>query len=249
LTCLLPFLRRTLPVTGTRALGGRLDRVNEVTKDCFNALFQVRQLDDASLPPPEVLHRGLRGFLDALFQRATQAGFSREDANDIAYAIVALADEIAVSKSEEIRQYWAANLLQFHYFRENVAGEGFFTRLEAIQRDPRRSEILRIYYLALAFGFRGRYRVRGDELELMSHTDRLQREVSRGRRFESEMLSPHGDRSTEAVVRTHSRPTFWVPVAGVGLVVLLGLGLRIAIGRSADSVVERIARVSAANPP
>ena len=50
------------------APGGTMDRINEVTKDCFNALFQVRQLDESSLPPPEVLHQRLLGFIDALFQ-------------------------------------------------------------------------------------------------------------------------------------------------------------------------------------
>jgi type VI secretion system protein ImpK len=99
-----------------------MDRVNQLTKDCFNALFQVRQLEESSLPSPENLHVRLRGFVDALFQGGAQAGFTREDVNDIAYAVVALADEIALSKSDRFRQYWLPNLLQLHYFHENVAG-------------------------------------------------------------------------------------------------------------------------------
>jgi type VI secretion system protein ImpK len=143
-----------------------------------------------------------------------------------------------------------ANLLQFHYFHENVAGEEFFKRLERIRRDPRRIEILRIYYLALAFGFRGRYRVRGDELELMTQTDAVHRELSRGRRFGSETLSPNGDRPGETLVRGRRvGPALWMPAAALGLAIMFSLGLRVAIGVSADSVVKRINNVSAANPP
>src|SRR5882724_4465066 len=128
-----------------------MDRVNEVTNSCFNALFQVRQREESLLPPPQVLHQQLRRFIDTLFQRAGQLGFTRDDVTDIAYAIVALADEIVLSRSEGLRQYWLQNLLQLHYFHENVAGEAFFTRLEGVRRDPRRVDVLRVYYLALAF--------------------------------------------------------------------------------------------------
>jgi type VI secretion system protein ImpK len=227
--------------------GVPMDRVNELTKDCFNALFQVRQLDEASLPPPEILHQRLRGFVDALFQRAAQAGFSSEEVNDIAYAVVALADEIAVSKSDRYRQYWLPNLLQLHYFHENVAGVAFFTRLEGIRKDPRRNDVLRVYYLVLAFGFRGKHAVRGGELELLNLTEALHRELSRGRRFESEVLSPQGERPQEALALSgRGGPLLWISAAAAGAVVVLYLGLRVAVAASASSIVDRI---SAASPP
>ncbi len=222
-----------------------MDRINEVTKECFDAIIQVRQLDDASMPQPEALHHRLRSFVDGMFQRAAQAGFSREDANDIAYAVVALADEVVLAKSEEIRQYWIPNLLQLHYFQENVAGEAFFTRLETIRKNPRRAEALRVYYLALVFGFQGRYRVRGGELELMSLTESVHRELARGRRFESETLSPSGERPAEKLGGAgRSGPLLWISLGAVGLALLLYLGLRITIGASAGSVVDRISAVN-----
>ena len=60
-----------------------------------------------------------------------------------------------------IRDVWMSNPLQLHYFNENLAGEGFFYRLERILADPRRVEALRVYYLCLLFGFQGKYAVRG----------------------------------------------------------------------------------------
>lgn len=224
-----------------------MDRVNEITKECFNALFQLRHLDESSLPPAEVLHQRLRGFVDGLFQRAAQEGFSREDVNDIAYAIVALFDEVALSKSESFRQYWLPNLLQLHYFHENVAGVAFFTRLESIRKDPRRADVLRVYWLALAFGFRGKHAVRGGELELYNLTETIHREMSRGRRFESEMLSPRGERPPDALALSgRSGRMLWISAAAAAAVLTLYAGLRIGVATSASSIVQRIA---AASPP
>jgi type VI secretion system protein ImpK len=224
-----------------------MDRINGVTGECFNALAQLRQLDEAALPSPEALHRKIRGFVDTMMQRAAQAGFSREDVNDIAYAIVALADEIALSKSETIRQFWDGQQLQLQYFQENVAGEGFFTRLETLKRDPRRREVLRVYALALLFGFQGRYRVRGGELELMNLADELQRSIAGGREHDSETLSPQGEPPELARAGRGGRATLLYAAAGVvGAALALVLVLRVWLGFSVSSVVERIA---AANLP
>jgi type VI secretion system protein ImpK len=218
-----------------------MDRINDITADCFNALIQLRQLDDALMPEPEGTHRRLRKFIDSMRQRAAQAGFSKEDVEDITYAVVALADEIMVAKQDPVGAYWVSNLLQVSYFEENVAGEAFFTRLEGIQRNPRRTEVLRVYYLALLFGFTGRYRVRGGELELLTLTEDLQGLLSRGRKFESEMLSPSGERPAESLARGgRSGPLLWISLGAVAFAVLLYVGLRIAVSSSAASVVDRI---------
>jgi type VI secretion system protein ImpK len=224
-----------------------MDRITGVTGECFNALAQLRQLDDAALPAPEVLHRKLRSFVDAAMQRAAQAGFPREDVNDIAYAIVALADELALSKSDRIRQFWDGRQLQLHYFQENVAGEGFFTRLETLRRDPRRHEVLRVYYLALLFGFEGRYRVRGGELELMNVQDELARALARSRTRDTETLSPQGEPPEAARAGGGGRGRLLLLAGGVlASAVLIVVGLRVWLGASVGSVVERI---SAANLP
>src|SRR4029078_12893641 len=105
------------------------------------------------------------------------------------------AGSVALSAGERLASGWMGHLLQFHYFRENTAGDGFFQRLETIRRDPRRREVLRSYALCLWFGFQGRYRVRGGELELMTLGESLQREVG-PKASELEALSAHDDHST-----------------------------------------------------
>ena len=161
--------------------------------------------------------------------------------------LVDIADEVAQSKSEALRQFWGSQQLQLLYFQENVAGEGFFTRLETLRRDPRRHEVLRVYTLALLFGFQGRYRVRGGELELMNLLDDLQRSLARAREHESETLSPQGE--PPEVTRAGGRGRGMLLYAAGGAIaaaVALVVVLRVWLGSSVSSVVERI---SAANLP
>lgn len=115
-----------------------MDKVNEVTKDCFNALVQIRNLADDGFLAPEMLHARVKGFIDELFRSGQRAGIYERDLHDMAYAIVALADEVAMRKSGSIRDVWLSNPLQLQYFSENLAGEGFFFRLEQLLADPRR---------------------------------------------------------------------------------------------------------------
>lgn len=153
-----------------------MNRVNEVTKDCFNALIQLQNTGkDASIRPEHVYQR-LVGLIDEMLARGKAMGMSETDLADITYAVVGFADELAQRKPGDMQDYWQQRPLQLHYFGENIAGEGFFDRLGRILADPSRVEALMVYHMTLQFGFEGRYSIRGGELEL----DLVRRRVREG---------------------------------------------------------------------
>ena len=217
-----------------------MDRVNQVTKDCFNALIQIRNLTDEGMLAPEMFHSRLISFIDDLYRRAQTSGYGERDVQDIAYAMVALTDEVALRRPGGIRDVWMSRPLQLHYFNENLAGEGFFYRLEHMLHDPNRRDTLRVYYLCLLFGFQGKFAVRGGELELAAITRRVQDALSG-------MLRP------EALSTKHLRPKERINRQRVGLLpiwiglfaVLFSLALIIILRRALDvqstGLMERIA--------
>lgn len=222
-----------------------MDRLNLITKDCFGALLQIRQADSAALPSPEQVQQRLRSFVGDMMRNARDEGLPQQDVDDIAYALVALADELALNKSDEFREYWLANLLQFQYFKENRAGEGFFTKLQEIRKDPRRTEALRAYYLCLIFGFQGRYRVRGGELELMQLIEQLQRDLAPSFKFDTETLSPSGERPGGSMQAARKTLPLLAISGGVVLFALLVYGgLRLGLSSSVSSLVEEIEAAS-----
>ncbi|MGC3998201.1 MAG: DotU/TssL family secretion system protein [Anaeromyxobacter sp.] len=223
-----------------------MDRITELTSECFNAIAQLRAADALSLPAPARLHAQLVSYVEELRRKAAAAGYGREEANDIAYPVVALADEIMQGKeSDQLSAFWTAQPLQLHFFGENVAGEAFFTRLERLRRDKRRSEAVQAYYLALAFGFQGRYRVRGGELELLGLTESLARELT-DPEADTDALSPSGERPDDRGPGAGQRGLFlWGALGLLGLSVLTWLVLRLALSSSASEVVSRIAALAA----
>lgn len=218
-----------------------MQRVTEATKDCFDAAIRIRNSDAAAVPPPEVLHHRLRGVVDEMLRRAAVLGFSHQDAQDMAYALVALLDEVALSRPEPYRAFWMSNLLQLQYFNENVAGDGFFQRLQAIRKDPHRAEVLQIYYLCMLFGFQGRYRIRGGELELMTLIDAVQKDLERARPLDFEVLSPHAERPTESLLSSKRKLSPMVISLGTILLALVVYGgLLFGLNGTVDTFIYEI---------
>ncbi|AKJ06810.1 type VI secretion system protein ImpK [Archangium gephyra] len=218
-----------------------MQRVTEATKDCFDAAIRIRNSDAATVPPPEVLHHRLRGVVDEMLRRAAVLGFSHQDAQDMAYAIVALLDEAALTRPEPYRSFWMTNLLQLQYFNENVAGDGFFHRLQGIRKDPHRAEVLQVYYLCMLFGFQGRYRIRGGELELMTLIDSVQKDLERAKPFDYDVLSPHGERPTESMLAGKRRISPMVISLGAMMLALLVYGgLVLGLDGTVDTFLNEI---------
>jgi type VI secretion system protein ImpK len=221
-----------------------MDRVNDVVKDCLDAVVQLRATEPGQLPPPEDVHQRLKTFVEQMLRKAADVGFSHQDGQDIAFAVVALIDEVALTKGEAMRQHWQTAPLQMHFFNENVAGETFFSRLQALRGDHNRAEALRAYYLCLALGFQGKYRVRGGELELMTLVDGLAKEVQRHRTYDAETLSPSGERPSESLVSAKKiGPLLILSGAAVVLALVVYGGLLVALGVSVGSAKEQIQAV------
>lgn len=216
-----------------------MDAVDEVTSECFNALNQLREYD-GPVSSPDLIHQRLCGFIDGVKQRARELGLADRDTQDMLYAIVALADEIALSKPEPLRGSWVVHPLQMQYFNENLAGEGFFDRLEAIRRDRRRVDVLRVYYLCLIFGFQGRYAIRGGELELMRIVESVRTDVEAGMEHPEE-LSPSGDPPDEPMVQRGGRnPFLWVSLGIFALAIAVFVGLRVSLDGKARVLDDRV---------
>lgn len=79
---------------------------------------------------------------------------------DAQYAMAALADEIFLTLDWPGREVWRGRLLEYELFGSYTAGETLFERVDRLlkDRDPADGEMAAVYLLALALGFRGKFR-------------------------------------------------------------------------------------------
>jgi type VI secretion system protein ImpK len=215
-----------------------MDRITWLTKDCFHAVSHLRLVADSPASPPAQVYARMRGYVDAMMSAARDAGMPQEDVTALAYAICALADEVVLTRAGALRDHWVHAPLQLVYFNDNRAGEAFFEHLERLSSDPRRTDVLRVYYLALCLGFRGRYQARGAEADLAGISDKTRAALER-RMGKVDAISPDGLRPDDVLARVGDQ----VPIVAlsVGAAVLTGL-VYVGMGSSLRSAMDEMLR-------
>lgn len=117
---------------------------------------------------PGHLHRTFEDLLAGAESEARASGLDHELFQHVKYALVALADDLALHTDWDHAEAWAGYLLELRHFDTSFAGQEFFDRLARLRQqlagvqDPTLREqvlgALEVYYTALQLGFRGRLR-------------------------------------------------------------------------------------------
>ncbi|HEY2409955.1 MAG TPA: type IVB secretion system protein IcmH/DotU [Polyangiaceae bacterium] len=216
-----------------------------VCADCLTLAMQLAGASD--LPAPQVLRQRITTLLETMRARGNDANIPQQDVGEAMYAIVAFMDEQILRSEWPGRQQWMNQPLQLTYFNENTAGEGFFTRMQALQEQPNRAPVLEIFYLCLALGFQGKYAVpgTGDIGAVTEHTAAL---LNR-RLPNSDEISARGSaRDNTRTLVPRGAPLVMVS-AGLLALAVLGFVVLLIVSRSnASSAADRIRREAPARP-
>jgi type VI secretion system protein ImpK len=204
-----------------------MDRINWVSSESLHAITQLARAH-SSEREPRLLYERMRTFLETARRRAAEAGYAESEQRQILYALTALADEVAMANDGPLREHWSAHSLQLALFGDNVAGERFFDELERV-RQSSHVDVLRVYYLCLLFGFRGRYAVRGGEAALGEIVEGVRTQILRSLAM-PEQLAPDGARPEEGFVEVTRRLPWPLLAAGaLALSCVLYLGCRVSL--------------------
>ena len=77
------------------------------------------------------------------------------------FALSSLIDEVALSKEKTATGLWSNYPLQFLRFATRNAGVDFYKRLET-QQAVANKDVIKVYYLCLLYGFKGKYLIEGE---------------------------------------------------------------------------------------
>lgn len=208
-----------------------------VCSDVLSLILQLRSSRD--LPAADILQRRVLQLFETMMQNGKERRIPEQDMIDAKFALAAFADEVVYHSSWPGRTQWLQNPLQFQFFQINTAGDGFFHNLDQLHSERNREHVAQIYYLCLALGFQGKYRLRNQE-GLAAVVEGLGNyvAVSLGG---GDILAPNAERKDGATSTVRRELPFLALALGfLVLAVLIVIVLKIVIGVQADDVAGAI---------
>ena len=204
--------------------------------------------DAKDLGSPEHLRTRLHHLFRVAEEQGKSVGIQSDAYTHARYAVTAYIDEMIISSRWANREQWSARPLQYDFFGEYVAGEGFFQHLDTIRRSlPLNADLLEVYGLCLILGFEGQYRIHERE-RLRGLIEDVSREVQ-AKRGDVPVLSPHGKRPEELMELVKRELPVWVVlVTSAGIVLLFYLALFFLISQDAGHVVDQLKKLLQENP-
>lgn len=189
--------------------------------------------------PGEAFRSEIEELLSIMESRARQAGVSEADLQLAKYALVAYVDELVLAGDWAIKDSWASQPLQLEHFNDLAAGEEFFNKLDSLRRDAARVDVLEVYYLAIALGFKGRYGGLEGLEKLARLCSELETEIHHARSISTE-LSESWKPPDEFGPIVKNFPTWIVVVACLGVLLLVYVTLAAILSGTTGNVLERI---------
>ena len=210
-------------------------RLADAFASVFALILQLRSTSDFG--DPASLRERAEALLDRAVAQARATGADPVDVREAEFGLVAFLDEAVLTSEWAGRDGWAAHPLQLSRYDRYDAGEAFFDRLRQLMTEGGRDEVLEVYYLCIALGYKGRYQIHGREV-LGQLVEDLKGRLARAPGGRERPLAPHAlARSPVATVQAGGFPT-WALFAGAALLVVL---LYVALSVSVSSVARDVA--------
>ncbi len=219
-------------------------RLSEIYSPCFALVLQLRSTD--AFGEADLLRERIKRLLDKSGQEAARSGVAQEDVQLAKFAMVAFIDETILSSNWTQKDRWLARPLQLEIYDRYDAGEEFFERLEGLRsRRAQQAEILEVYYLCMALGFKGRYQLH-DQERLRLIIEETYSELKRTPGMGVGVLSAHGKPRDQVAAEVKSKlPAWMVVIAAIvmGLIVYLAMSFYISsAAQDAARTIEEVPR-------
>jgi type VI secretion system protein ImpK len=120
------------------------------------------------LQPSNELRPKCAKLLDEFEKRAERYRFNHKIIRVSKFALASFIDEVVLTNNFPLKEEWEKYALQLEYFGEQLAGNKFFEKLEAMLKQIKMTgDAVEIYYVCMLLGFKGRYAVYEQEKLVM----------------------------------------------------------------------------------
>lgn len=211
----------------------------DLCAETLSFVLQLRRVEDPG--DADELRRKIGELFRELESQARQSGIAEGEVALGKYALAALIDETILTSRWQIREGWSGNPLQLEYFNDFAAGEEFYSKLEHLRHSSDRAkvDVLEVYYLCLALGFRGKY----GGIEGMEKTRSLLKDLAeeiRLARGRGTALSPESVPPDQLPAMVKTLPVWAIAVGCAALLLVVYVLLSSILGGKATGVLEAL---------
>lgn len=213
--------------------------LSDIASESLILILQLRSTNDYG--NASALKKSCIELFERLETEARANAIDNEKITMAKFALVAFLDETIISSSWNQKEQWLSEPLQIMLFDTFNAGEEFFTHLNTLrQRSSGNKDILEIYYLCLALGFKGKYQLQSPE-NLRRVIDDLNLELHPEMYSTIDAISPNA-KPREMVVQSSGGglPVWVYPVGAIVIFIVLYVVLSMSISGSASDVSDLI---------
>jgi type VI secretion system protein ImpK len=228
--------RGSAPAGGSRHAGSAL---LDLMHEGFYMLFMLKH---GSAPGDEQSFMDrITAFLDDFEREAKKIRADGDDIEAAKYAFCAAVDEIILASPFALRKQWERRPLQLLIFGDQLAGEHFFDRLDALRgKGAMRVQALQVFHLCLLLGFQGKYAIDGGE-KLSYLTARLGDEITHIK-GKSRGFAPRAERPDQVVNKRGSDVPLWALSSFFALLAICAyLGLKMHLTRGTQTTLAAYA--------
>jgi type VI secretion system protein ImpK len=184
----------------------------------------ILRLKAGIVAPSNDLRPKVASMLEDFEKRAERYRFNHKIVQVSKFALAAFVDETVLMNNFPMRDQWEKYALQLEYFGEQLAGNKFFEKLQAMLGQIEvTKDAVEVYYVCMLLGFKGRYAVYEQEKLLAIMQQTANALVKAGKIVPVE-LSPHWLANDQPEPPKKRNMPVWAKLTALG-----GLGIAFII--------------------
>jgi type VI secretion system protein ImpK len=216
---------------------------NDLTTFAGPIFDLILRLRAGIVTPSNDLRPKIAGMLEEFEKRAERYRFNHKIVSVSKFALAAFVDETVLTNNFPLKNEWEKNPLQLELFGEQLAGNKFFEKLDAMMKQLEvTQDAVEIYYFCMLLGFKGRYAVYEQEklLAIMQDTANALVKVGKIRPVE---LSPHWLANDQPKPPEKRGMPIWAKIgalSGLGLAFIIYMVMFMLSSKFLQDTIERL---------
>ena len=203
----------------------------------------ILRLKAGIVQPSNDLRPRIAKMLDEFEKRAERYRFNHKIIRVSKFALASFVDETVLTNNFPLKDEWEKYPLQLEYFKEQLAGNKFFKKLDAMLKQiDVTADAVEIYYVCMLLGFKGRYAVYEQE-KMLSTMQKTAKALLKVGKIVPTELSPNWLANDQPEPPKKGGMPIWAKIsafAGLAIAVIVYLVMFLLSSQFLSEAIEKL---------